>query len=214
MKENDPEQVTDEMMDEAYMRYIQAAFIKMNCEEALEKTRKECDRQLFEVFSATEDLRQKVIQKKKDALMSRTVANLSKVLTVVREKISIEEIEIANEKLALIASGLEDVKHHLQVQGLDLEDQEAATKELEKMNLMFSKVNKNIFTLESEMKKNTDLPNMALEYNTVVKKSSEVNNLVRNCLNLLKEAEKLANHEASLKYSFHRLEKVKAMNIM
>ena len=79
---------------------------------------------------------------------------------------------------------------------------------------MFSKVNKNIFTLESEMKKNTDLPNMALEYNTVVKKSSEVNNLVRNCLNLLKEAEKLANHEASLKYSFHRLEKAKAMNIM
>ena len=62
----------------------------MNCEEALEKTKKECDRQLFEVFSATEDLRQKVIQKKKDALMSRTVANLGKVLTVVREKISIE----------------------------------------------------------------------------------------------------------------------------
>merc|ERR1712147_180688 len=52
----DEDEVTDEMLDGAYTRYIQACYIRKKTLEAKEKAKEDAKRQILTAFFATEEL--------------------------------------------------------------------------------------------------------------------------------------------------------------
>jgi len=77
-EDSDPDEVTDEMMDKMYTRYIQAKYIEMKCKEAKEKAEEDAKKQILSVFFATEELRierQKLEERK---LMRSCLDNMRK----------------------------------------------------------------------------------------------------------------------------------------
>ena len=70
-EDSDPDEVTDEMMDRMYNRYIQAKYIEMKSKEAMEKAEEDAKRQILEAFFATEELRIEV-EKREQALMVKS----------------------------------------------------------------------------------------------------------------------------------------------
>merc|ERR1719466_310676 len=68
------EEITEEMMDAAYTRYLQAKFIEMKSRQAREKAEKDSANQLFRAFSATENLRQEMLRKQEESLMWNNIA--------------------------------------------------------------------------------------------------------------------------------------------
>merc|ERR1719369_547220 len=207
--ENEEEEITDEMMNIAYTRYLQAKFIEMRSRQAKEKAERDCEKQLFHVFSATENLRQEMMRKQEEKLMWSNIAMMKKSLEIIETKLSpaLMVLESVNEKLSLVGTGLDKVKHNLMVQGVNLEDQETAARELESLSEMFKKFNEDVLVHKNVIEaEGIDVARMAEEYSSLAQKYSRTVQLIEECKSLLEQADQLTNQEASLAISLSQLE--------
>merc|ERR1712179_617232 len=206
--DTDEDEVTDEMMNVAYTRYLQAKFIEMRSRQAKERAEKECRNQLFHAFSATENLRQEIMRKQEEELMWSNIAMMKKSLEV-EKKLSpaLNVLESVNYKLSLVGVGLDKVKHNLIVQGVNLADQETAAKELESLSEMFKKFNEDVVVHKNVIEaEGVDVAKMAAEYSNLAEKYSRTVEILKDCESLLGQADQLTDQEASLAISLSQLE--------
>ena len=101
-----------------YTRYIQACYIRKKTLEAKEKAREDARRQILTAFFATEELRLEVQRREQAAQRKEAFKMLNKSLEVLETKLPhlMKMLLPVNEKLANVASNLDQVKHNLVVQ--------------------------------------------------------------------------------------------------
>jgi len=207
--EADPDDVTDDMLDAAYTRYIQSCYIRMKAEEAKKKAQVESERQIMRAFFATEELRLEVQKKEEELQLKNSIKMMKISLDVIEKKLSplLKVLGPVNSKLELVAANLDKVKHNLVVQGIDLADRDQATRQLETISGMFVqciedvKDYKDVAVDEDEdlSKANHDAAKLSQYYTKIV-------DLVQNCKKLLKHSEALTAQQASLAISLKALE--------
>jgi len=205
--DTDEEEITDEMIDEAYTRYIQAKFIELKSSQALEKAERECASQLYEAFSATEKLRQEVMRLEDEDLLQSNIAVVKDTLNLIDLKIKpiLKEYESFNIQLASTAAGLESVKHYLTVKGINLPDQEASAREMEKLAGLFRKFNADVVGARAQIAGSLDIQRTAELYSTLAEKYENILAVLKNCSLLHEEASDLVEQETSLIFSMNQL---------
>jgi len=209
-EDSDPDEVTDEMMDRMYNRYIQAKYIEMKSKEAMEKAEEDAKRQILEAFFATEELRIEV-EKREQALMVKScLESMRKSYQFLEGKLAplLEKMCPADERLEAMASSMEKVKHNLVVQGIDFVDQSQAASHMEKLSVMllqFIEDAKSFMSVIEDEEVNLEAVNedtikLHNDYARLV-------DLVGECNKVIKKCEILALQEMSLKISLCQLEK-------
>jgi len=207
---SDPDEVTDEMMDRMYNRYIQAKYIEMKSKEAMEKAEEDAKRQILEAFFATEELRIEV-EKREQALMVKScLESMRKSYKFLEGKLAplLEKMCPADERLEAMASSMEKVKHNLVVQGIDFVDQSQAASHMEKLSVMLLQFIEDAKSFMSVIEDeevnlegvNEDTIKLHNDYTRLV-------GLVGECNKVIKKCEILALQEMSLKISLCQLEK-------
>jgi len=207
--EDNEDEISEEMMNVAYSRYLQAKYIEMKSRQTKEKIKKDCENQLFHAFSATEKLRQEMMRKQEENLMWSNIALMRKSLELVEAKLApvLMVLESVNEKLSLVATGLDRVKHNLIVQGISIADQETAAVELEKLSKMFVKFNEDVLVHKNVVEaEGMNVSKMAVEYSSLADKYSKTIELIKDCRSMLEKADELSSQEASLAISLSQLE--------
>ena len=128
-------EVTDEALFKEYADYLHAAFINMKTQEALKNAKLKVDRQVFQGFSRNEEMRQKVIAKKKELVVRKALAQLEDSLQVLESRLSpaLALTSDLEEKMGKILSSLRSTQHQLAVKGVTIENQEEAKKELDEI---------------------------------------------------------------------------------
>jgi len=209
-EDSDPDEVTDEMMDRMYNRYIQAKYIEMKSKEAMEKAEEDAKRQILEAFFATEELRIEV-EKREQALMVKScLESMRKSYQFLEGKLAplLEKMCPADERLEAMANSMEKVKHNLVVQGIDFVDQSQAASHMEKLSVMllqFIEDAKSFMSVIEDEEVNLEAVNedtikLHNDYARLV-------DLVGECNKVIKKCEILALQEMSLKISLCQLEK-------
>lgn len=215
--ESDDEYVTDEQLDAAYTRYIQAEFIYMKSKEAEKRTKEECEEQLFRAWSGLEEMRMKYNQKLEEVRIWKTLEMMQESLKVVKSKLqpALEVMEGFQDNFALVATGLDAVKHNLAVQGISIEDQHVAREELDKLSDLFDKFNTETEDLgEAVGERTEEVQAMATEYERLAENFSQALRLSEDCQKLLTTLNQVAMKEASLRTSLMQLEKAEKAQLL
>ena len=128
-------EVTDEALFKEYADYLHAAFINMKTQEALKNAKLKVDRQVFQGFSRNEEMRQKVIAKKKELVVRKALAQLEDSLQVLESRLApaLALTSDLEEKMGKILASLRSTQHQLAVKGVTIENQEEAKKELDEI---------------------------------------------------------------------------------
>merc|ERR1719474_728204 len=206
-EDSDPDEVTDEMMDKMYTRYIQAKYIEMKCKEAKEKAEEDAKKQILSVFFATEELRiqhQKLEEKK---IMKSCLHNMRKSFQFLEDKLAplMEKMSPADERLDAMAKSMEKVKHNLVVQGIEISDQAQAATQIEKLSsmlLQFIEDAKSFKDVLEEEEADGYLESVSEDTIKLHDDYARLVDLVGQCNKHIKMCEVLALQEASLKISF------------
>ena len=113
-------------MFKEYADYLHAAFINMKTQEALKSAKLKVDRQVFQGFSRNEEMRQKVIAKKKELVVRKALAQLEDSLQVLESRLApaLALTSDLEEKMGKILSSLRSTQHQLAVKGVTIENQE------------------------------------------------------------------------------------------
>lgn len=202
--------VTQEMLELAYTRYLQAKFIEMKSREAREQVEREAREQIFRAQLATQQLQQRILEEKEKVQVNQALEVIKKSLEIVEDKMEpmLQAVREVNEKLGLVVGELDHAQHHLPVQGIDLKDQETAKKELDKISDVLIKFNDNFSAYKEQVREQEDVGKMAVDYKIAAEKYVEVLSLVAKCRKMIEEENSLAVQEASLAVSMEQLKSV------
>jgi len=202
--------VTQEMLELAYTRYLQAKFIEMKSREAREQVEREAREQIFRAQLATQQLQQRILEEKEKLQVNQALEVIKKSLEIVEDKMEpmLKAVREVNEKLGLVVGELDHAQHHLPVQGIDLKDQETARKELDKISDVLIKFNDNFSAYKEQVREQEDVGKMAVDYKIAAEKYVEVLSLVAKCRKMIEENNSLAVQEASLAVSMEQLKSV------
>jgi len=200
--------ITDEMIEIAYIRYIQAEYIAKKTREAKETGNKEIQDQLYTVWNATEKLRQETAKIELERNYWDTLALVGRSLKLVKEKISpaLELMLSVDGNLKRVGEGLDLVQHHLEVKGVTLTDQESAEEELEALCSLIKEFNRDFEARRIELgSRASDMKKLADAYEKVASDYKARLNLLRDCMKKAEQCNKLTIQETSLLMSFHDL---------
>ena len=189
------EEITDEMLFKKYADYLNSAFINMKTQEALKNAKAKVDKQIFQAFSRNEEMRQKVITKKKELAVRKSLAQLDNSLELL-EKIqapALKQISDLEEKMAKILGCLRITQHQLAVNGVTIENQEQAREELEKicahLETMIVSTAPSMVALGA---RSGDVKMAAENYSQLAENFEMSAQIVKECWKLVKEAGELA----------------------
>ena len=188
-------EVTDEALFKEYADYLHAAFINMKTQEALKNAKLKVDRQVFQGFSRNEEMRQKVIAKKKELVVRKALAQLEDSLQVLESRLApaLALTSDLEEKMGKILASLRSTQHQLAVKGVIIENQEEAKKELDEirhqlevLSLATSPSSAALDVRASEVKESA-------EYFSKLAESFETSSqIVKDCWRLVDQAGELA----------------------
>jgi len=129
----DPEEITEEMLEIAWCRYIQSEYIKRMSKKALEQAEKECERKLVSAWKLLEQTRQEVLKLEEDLILVNIVSDIQDMLEQVGDLLGGEKetregllgnLQETGGLLTQLSNGLEAVKHNIEVKGVEIDSQE------------------------------------------------------------------------------------------
>lgn len=208
----DEDEVTDEMLDGAYTRYIQACYIRKKTLEAKEKAKEDAKRQILTAFFATEELRLEVQRRQQALQRKEAMEMLNKSLEILETKLPLlmEKLKPVSEKLEDVARNLDQVKHNLVVQGINLSDREDGLMQLEKISTFFETFLEEVSVYhEVSRAEEESLHEMARQTTVMRADYRDIVELVRECKKRIKQNEDLAVRQASLALSLSQLKQSK-----
>ena len=150
---------------------------------------------MFQGFSRNEEMRQKVIAKKKELVVRKALAQLEDSLQVLESRLAPALVLTSDleEKMGKILASLRSTQHQLAVKGVTIENQEEAKKELDEichqlevLSLATSPSSAALDVRASEVKESAeDFSKLAESFET----SSQI---VKDCWRLVDQAGELA----------------------
>jgi len=209
---DEEDEITDEMLEGAYTRYIQACYIRKKTLEAKEKAREDARRQILSAFFATEELRLEVQRREQAAQRKEAIKMLNKSLEVLETKLPhlMKMLLPVNEKLSNVASNLDQVKHNLVVQGMNISDKEAGLKQLEKISNFLETFLEEVSLYNEVARAEEESLGKMARYTTLMKADyRDIVEFVRECKKKIKQNEDLVVRQASLALSLSQLKKSK-----
>lgn len=200
-------EVTEEALFKEYADYLHAAFINMKTQEALKNAKLKVDRQVFQGFSRNEEMRQKVIAKKKELVVRKALAQLEDSLQVLESRLApaLALTSDLEEKMRKILSSLRSTQHQLAVKGVTIENQEAKKEldeichQLEVFSLATSPSRAALDVRAGEVKESAE------DFSKLAESFEASSQIVKDCWRLVDEAGELATQEASVAISLVQL---------
>jgi len=202
--ESDPDEVTDDMMETAYFRYLQAKFIAMKSKEARKKVEEDSRNQILQAFFALEEVRMEVQQRSMEEVQRESITAMKSSLTMVEQNlVPVQQaLNTVKADVESVASSLDGIKDNLVVQGINLGGQEDTLEEVKNLEKMFSKFNEDMAAYRDIAKANDDeLEKISNSSKELSDNYSDIVQRTRSVKKLLKESESLAVHKASLAIS-------------
>jgi len=201
-------EVTEEALFKEYADYLHAAFINMKTQEALKNAKLKVDRQVFQGFSRNEEMRQKVIAKKKELVVRKALAQLEDSLQVLESRLApaLALTSDLEEKMRKILSSLRSTQHQLAVKGVTIENQEEAKKELDEICHQLE-----VFSLATSPSRAAldvragEVKESAEDFSKLAESFEASSQIVKDCWRLVDEAGELATQEASVAISLVQL---------
>jgi len=206
--QGEEEEITDEMLFKDYVDYLHAAFINMKTQEAVRNTKAKVDKQMFQGFSRNEEMRQKVIAKKKELAVRKALAQLDDSLQLLESRLApaLTLTSDLEEKMARVLTSLRSTQHQLAVKGVTIENQEQAKEELEQICEQLEIMTSSTASSQAALGGRAGDVKLAAENYSKLAGSFEASTLiVRECWKLVEEAGELATQEASVAISLAQL---------
>jgi hypothetical protein len=124
--------ITEEMVDGAYDRYLQSTYLAMKSKENRKVVEKKLEKELVQAFTVTEELRQKVLRKRREKAVAMALARLRSSLALAGRRLGPAAGVLAGveARLGRLAAGLGGLQHSIAVRGVTV-GEEAAQEELE-----------------------------------------------------------------------------------
>ena len=189
------EETTDEMLFKDYVDYLHAAFINMKTQEAVKNARARVDKQMFQGFSRNEEMRQKVIAKKKELAVRKALAQLDDSLQLLESRLA-PALALASdmeEKMARVLTSLRSTQHQLAVKGVTIENQEQAKEELEQICEQLKTMTESTAPSQSALGgRFGDVKEAAENYSKLAESFEASTQIVKECWKLVEEAGELA----------------------
>ena len=91
------------------------------------------------------------------------------------------------------------------MKGINLPDQEASAREMEKLSELFSKFNADVVGARAQIDDSQDIQRTAELYSTLAEKYENILTIFKNCRFLYEEASDLVEQETSLIFSMNQL---------
>ena len=189
------EEITDEMLFKDYVDYLHAAFINMKTQEAVKNTKARVDKQMFQGFSRNEEMRQKVIAKKKELAVRKALAQLDDSLQLLESRLApaltlVSDLEV---KMGRVLASLRSTQHQLAVKGVTIENQEKAKEELEQICKHLKTMTESTALSQSALGGRAgDVKEAAENYSMLVENFEASTQIVKECWKLVEEAGELA----------------------
>jgi len=209
-KDLEDDEITDEMLDDAYAKYLQAHYAAVKSKENQEKIKAKCDLELFEAFTAVETLRKSVIEQERENMVCKLLTKLNRSLTMVQTHLSpaLEVLHTLESQLEGVARGVQRVQHHLVIKGVTVADQDRAEEELDLVSSQLKELLSNSVNCDTlVISRQPHLQSMAEQMSQVVDSYMRSIHLIKECRSLVSEGESLSSQEASVALSLHQLDK-------
>lgn len=214
-------------MDMVYARYIQSEFIKRKTKEALERTKKECDNKLFNVWLLTEQTRQEVVELEEELIRAKTVSNIQDTVNCLapilgldfegdngelkdevsnnpEDKSLFNQICTTQEILEDICRGLEDVGHNIQVEGIHV-DADKRVEAAEQIEKLIGEFNREVGGGSAPRLINQQMLNNMAGIDKFCRESENIAALSQEYSEIVESLDSLALQESSLKMSLQHL---------
>jgi len=206
--QGEEEGISDEMLFKDYVDYLHAAFINMKTQEAVKNTKAKVDKQMFQGFSRNEEMRQKVIAKKKELAVRKALAQLDDSLQLLESRLA-PALTLASdleEKMARVVASLRSTQHQLAVKGVTIENQVQAKEELEQICEQLEIMTSSTASSQAALGGRAgDVKEAAENYSKLAGSFEASTLIVRECWKLVEEAGELATQEASVAISLAQL---------
>lgn len=207
-REGEEEEVTEEMMRDAYDGYLQAKLIRQKSESNRALVVAAAERQIFQAFTATEELRQRVMAARRRKAVAEGLGRLEAAAGLAGRRLgpALALLEEGEQRLARLAMGLGKVKHHVLVKGVTIETEEQAQEEMEGLcHLLQDLVTSSAPADAAIAARTADMEAMAGALQDLLHHYESTAETLKECRVLLGEGSSLATHWASLSLSLAQL---------
>jgi len=207
-REGEEEEVTEEMMRDAYDGYLQAKLIRQKSESNRALVVAAAERQIFQAFTATEELRQRVMAARRRKAVAEGLGRLEAAAGLAGRRLgpALALLEEGEQRLARLAMGLGKVKHHVLVKGVTIETEEQAQEEMEGLcHLLQDLVTSSAPADAAIAARTADMEAMTGALQDLLHHYESTAETLKECRVLLGEGSSLATHWASLSLSLAQL---------
>jgi len=207
-REGGEEEITDEMMRDAYDGYLQAKLIRQKSEGNRALVAAAAERQVFQAFTATEELRQRVMAARRRKAVAGALGRLEAAAGLAGRRLgpALALLEEGEQRLARLAMGLGKVKHHVLVKGVTIETEEQAQEEMEGLCRLLQELVTSSAPADAAIAARTgDMQAMTATLQSLLHHYESTAETLKECRGMLGQGTCLATQWASLSLSLAQL---------
>jgi len=231
----DPDDISEDLMDDTYARYIQSVYINKTSKQALEKTKKDCDSKLSNVWLLVEQTRQELLQVEQQLHATHAISNIQDTVSRVGPLLGIhsdteaeehqkdqplfEHVQATQQKLKELCQGLEDVGHNIEVKGVrvDTDHRAMVADKIGQLVRQFNEMTRSVDQVRSAQVAEKPVEDQRGLLNDHIllgmaslekfcRESENISAITQEYSTLIETLHSLALKESSLKMSFKQLE--------
>jgi len=219
---DDPDTISDELLEQAHCRYIQSLYLSHMCSKAAQKTAKECDEKLIASWKLLENERQEVLKLEEELAKANLIHDIQTILNSIEpylnetddsnkeDKSVIDQVMSAQQKLDTLITSLDHIKHNIEVKGILIEKdkRDVTAEQIIKKVQHFTRVARSEKLVSPEMEEGVQM----LQRYKEEAQSTLVN--FRQCHQLIEQCRRLATKETSLKISLSMAEEASRKKVV
>lgn len=202
--------ISEEMLEDSYIRAIQAQYINKKALEMKEAGMKQMNDQLFTLFNATEKLRVESMKVEEEKMYWDLLTLVGRSLRLVEGRLrpALELMASLSHQLERLGLGLEACEHHLPVKGVTLGDTQVARLQMEQVSSLLEKFNTDFAGRKGEIEeRDLNLNRLRVSFEKMARDYGRCLSLLREVDTSVSSLESISKHEVSLLCSFKQLER-------
>eukprot|EP00088_Acartia_fossae_P069304 TRINITY_DN9003_c0_g1_i9.p1 TRINITY_DN9003_c0_g1~~TRINITY_DN9003_c0_g1_i9.p1 ORF type:complete len:577 (-),score=138.46 TRINITY_DN9003_c0_g1_i9:109-1839(-) len=215
--QEDPDSISDEMMEQMHCRYIQSLYLKHLASQAHQKTVKECDEKLVASWRMLEQERQEVLQLEQELARIDLILDIQAVLNAMEpffgpnnssgnaegekekgeEGNLISQILRTGQKLETLSRSLDHIKHNVEVKGIAIDKEtsyKTALQLIKRIESFTRGIKSGIFVSE-------EIEDSAQMLRSFKEEAQYMLITMKECQQVIEQCRKLATKEVGLKIS-------------
>lgn len=202
-KKTSPENITQDILDINYSRYIQWLFLASKAEKSLETEEKDVMNQLQKLWVTNHNMRQKLSSLEQEHDRLQHIVDLEEHLDLQKSALGplVHELPQLHQNYESMALALDSTRHELQTDGINIPDTKQEQEELEDalMNAL-DESEQLVAAIASQTRRTVSTTSQyAQTVDTLAKSATEEQKMLNKCKTLVKAAQTLANQDNSMK---------------